>query len=67
MNIEKNVAYHFYRHYQNGKDLYLGSLTEKRKDPERITDASVMKWARLNALTARDVFDERVYYVREEI
>ncbi len=67
MNIKISVAYHFYRRYQSGKDIYLGTLTEKRKNPERITDASIMNWAKLNALTARDVFDERVYYLREEI
>ncbi len=67
MNIERIVVYHFYSQYQNGIELYLGTLTEKRRKPERITDASIMNWARLNALTARDVFDERVYYVREEI
>jgi len=65
MNIKKDVAYHFYRRMRNGEDQFIGTLTEKRKKPERITHASIMHWAKL--LFFEDVFKERVYFVTGEI
>ncbi len=49
----------------NGEDQFVGSLMEKRKNLERITHASIMNWVKL--LTSKDLFEERVYFVRVEI
>jgi len=62
---KRNIAYEFYRRDQNRGDQYIGALVERRKKPERITHASIMNWAKL--LTFKDVFEDRVYFVRVEI
>ena len=40
------VAYEFYRQKPNGCHL-IGILPERRKDPERITEESIMNWVRI--------------------
>ncbi len=47
MNSDKFIAYEFYRRERNGEDRFVGALPEKRKDPGRITNASIMNWAKL--------------------
>jgi len=39
-------AYEFYRQKPNGCHV-IGVLPERRKDPERITEESIMKWVRI--------------------
>jgi len=65
MNNKDIFAYQFYRRERNGEDQFIGSLIEKRKKPERITHASIMNWAKNIAF--KDVFEERVYFVRVKI
>lgn len=65
MNGNFNFAYQFYRRVRNGEDQYIGSLTERRKNPERISCASIMNYAKLFAIM--EVFEDRVYFVRVEI
>ncbi len=38
------VAYEFYWLNGEGKEHLVGILPERRKNPERITDASVLNW-----------------------
>ncbi len=64
MNDQEKFLYQFYRRERNGEDQFIGSLIEKRKNQERITHYSIMNWARL--LSFKDVFEERVYFVRVE-
>ena len=64
-NNKKEFAYDFYRRVLNGEDQHIGSLIEKRKQPDRITCVSIMNYARLFA--CREVFEDRVYFVRKEI
>ena len=64
MNHKNLIAYEFYRRDRNGGDRYIGTLTEKRKKPERITHFSIMNW--IKNIAFRDVFEERVYFVRVE-
>jgi hypothetical protein len=64
MNKKKDVVYKFYRRVRNEDDQFVGALAERRKKTERITHASIMNWAKL--LAPREVFEERVYFVREE-
>jgi len=65
MNNGEITAYEFYRRGWNGEDCFIGTLPERRKDPERITHFSIMNWAKIIAF--RDVFEERVYFVRVKI
>jgi len=59
------TAYEFYRRIRNGEDRFIGTLPERRKDPERITYASIMNWAKI--LVPEDVLNDRIYFVRIEI
>jgi hypothetical protein len=38
------VAYEFYWRDKAGKEHFIGILPERRKKPERITEASVLNW-----------------------
>jgi len=54
------IIYKFYlRDAANGETLFLGSLPERRKNPKRITDESIINWGRkyfgMNG-TNRDIF-----------
>ena len=62
---EKFIAYEFFRRERDGENRYIATLPERRKDPERITHASIMNWAK--TLVPKDVFDDRVYFVRVKI
>ena len=59
------TAYEFFRSERNGKDRFLGFLPERRKDPKRITHASIMNWAKI--IFPKDVFEERVYFVQVKL
>lgn len=63
--IKKTIVYDFYRRERNEEDKFIGSLRERREKPERITNASIMNWAKL--LAPKDVLEGRVYFVRLEI
>ena len=39
------LAYQFYCTGEDGKDHLIAILPERRRDPERITDQSVLNWA----------------------
>ena len=64
-NNEEFTAYEFFRRERDGEKRYIATLPERRKDPERITHASIMNWAK--TLVPKDVFEERVYFVRVKI
>ena len=38
------VAYEFYRRDEAGEVHLIGILPERRKDPNRVTDQSIMNW-----------------------
>jgi hypothetical protein len=50
-NIRKETcpmtAYEFYWKDHEGREHFLGTLPERRKNPERITEESIKKWGRL--------------------
>jgi hypothetical protein len=62
---KKVIVYDFFRRDRNEEDKFIGTLGERREKPERITNASIMNWAKL--LAPKDVFEDRVYFVRVEI
>jgi hypothetical protein len=40
------LAYQFYCMGEDGKDHLIAILPERRRNPERITDGSILNWAR---------------------
>ena len=38
------VAYEFYWRDETGKEHFIGILPERRKDPKRITEDSILNW-----------------------
>jgi len=40
------IAYEFYSRDKSGELYLIGVLPERRRDQERITDESIIKWAR---------------------
>ena len=68
MNNGKITAYEFYRRVGNGRDHFIGTLPERRKDPERITRDSILNWARmLFSRMSEEEFKKDVYFVQVEI
>ncbi len=57
----KITAYEFYRYERKGQDRFIGILPERRKDPERITHASVLNWAKINF--PDDVLQDLIYFI----
>jgi hypothetical protein len=41
------VAYEFYLNDSEGNRSLIGILPERRKDPKRITEKSILKWGRM--------------------
>jgi hypothetical protein len=41
------LAYEFFWNDKNGKTHFIGSLPERRKNPERITWDSIMNWGKM--------------------
>jgi hypothetical protein len=41
------VAYEFYLNDPEGNKRLIGILPERRKDPKRITQQSILKWGRM--------------------
>ena len=58
------VVYEFYRRVPDGEDRLIGVLPERRKDGERITDQTIMNWAKL--LVPEDILIDKVYFIRVE-
>ena len=64
MNYGEIAAYEFYRRDGNGEDHFVGTLPERRKNPERIAEDSITNWARLLLWQMNDEeFKKNVYYV----
>jgi hypothetical protein len=61
------IAYEFYRRVSNREeeDRFIGVLPERRKDPQRITDQSIMNWVK-SLVPLDDVLNDRVYFIKKE-
>ncbi len=42
---ENMILYELYWHDETGNEYFIGTLPERRRDPERITEESVLNWA----------------------
>ena len=59
------TAYEFYYCDEKGKEHFIGILPERRKNPERITRESVLKWAWKVIGDNPEVGD--IYFVKVEV
>jgi hypothetical protein len=59
------VAYEFYLRKETGKKDLIGILPERRENPERITEGSILNWARNIIGYNSDV--NNTYFVRVEM
>jgi len=59
------LVYQFYWRDEIGRDLFIGTLKERRKDPERITQESILNWGRKVIGNNTEVGD--VYFYISEI
>ncbi len=68
MNNGKITAYEFYRRVGNGRDHFVGTLPERRKDPARISEDSIMNWARfLFSGMSEEEFERDIFFVEIKI
>jgi len=61
-NNGKYIAYEFFRRARSGEDRFVGALPEKRKDPERITNDSIMNWAKIKI--PDEFLHSQIYFIR---
>jgi len=56
------VVYKFYLRDAINGDIFLGSLPERRKDPRRITEESILNWGR--TYFGRNAKDEDIFFIK---
>ncbi len=67
-NSGEITPYEIYRRVGNEPDLFVGTLPERRKDPARITEDSIMNWARsLYSQMSEEEFRKDIYFVQVAI
>ena len=59
------VAYEFYRRDEKGNNHFIWILPERRKNPTRITQESIMNWGKKAAIDSQEVKD--LFFVRVEL
>ncbi|HYA14836.1 MAG TPA: hypothetical protein VEF33_10905 [Syntrophales bacterium] len=59
------VGYEFYCRDETGKEHVIGILPERRKNPERITEESILNWGRKVIGSHSDV--KNIYFVQVEM
>ena len=64
-NNEKYIIYEFYRRERNGEDRFIGALPEKRKDAKRITNASIVNWAKIKI--PDELLHGRIFFMRVKL
>jgi hypothetical protein len=60
------IAYEFYYHDAKG-DRLIGILPERRKNPERINQESIMNWIRVVLGDNADIEANNVYFIQVEM
>jgi len=58
------LAYELYRRNESGEEHLIGILPERRLDPERITEESILNWGREIVGDSPGVKD--IYFVKME-
>jgi hypothetical protein len=60
-----HVAYEFYCCDETGKEHHIGILPERRKNPERITEESILNWVSKVIGSHSDV--KNIYFAQVEM
>jgi hypothetical protein len=60
------IAYEFYYRDEKGGSL-IGILPERRKNPERINQESIMNWIRVVLGDNADIEENNVYFIQVEM
>ncbi len=58
------ILYEVYWRDDTGKEYFIGTLPERRKNPERITEESVLNWAK--DFIGDGLDPKRIYFIRVE-
>ncbi len=56
------IIYRFYLHDPIEGDIFLGALPERRRNPQRITDESIINWGK--KYFGHNGKDEKIFFVR---
>jgi hypothetical protein len=56
------VVYKFYLHDAIKGDIFLGALPERRKNPQRITEESIINWGR--KYFGKNTKDEDIFFIK---
>jgi hypothetical protein len=68
MNNGKIIGYEIYHRVGNGRDHFVGTLPERRKNPERISEDSILNWARLLfSGMSEEEFKRDIYFLEVRI
>jgi hypothetical protein len=59
------VAYEFYRRDEKGKDHFIWILPERRRNPERITQESIINWGRKAVVDHSEV--KGIFFIQVEL
>jgi len=59
------VAYEFYWDDEKGEEHLIGILPERRKNPERITEESIINWVREIVWDSERI--KNIYYIKVEV
>ena len=59
------IAYEFYRRDEKGNNHFIWILPERRKNPKRITQESIMNWGKKAVVDNTEVKD--LFFVRVEL
>jgi len=62
MNVRYIILYKFYLRDAIKGDIFLGTLPERRKNPQRITDESIINWGR--KYFGKNAKDEDIFFVK---
>lgn len=59
------VAYEFYWDDEKGGEHLIGILPERRKNPERITEESIMNWVKELEGDSKRI--NKIYFIKVEV
>jgi hypothetical protein len=58
------ILYELYCHDKTGREYFIGTLPERRKNPERITEESILNWGKDFIGDGSD--PKSIYFIRIE-
>jgi len=59
------ILYELYCRDKTGKEYFIGTLPERRKNPERITEESIINWGK--DFVGDGLDPKSIYFIRIEV